>query len=142
MERIEGGRPGMGLCDPLLRGAGRRQVRLDRLRPHAEAREDVRWHVQRVRRGRRDLRVGARRGQRQLRELGIVERVDHVVRDARMVGFEREQPVEDLRRLLLARIGLVRRIRGCQQSEGMKACDLQVFRKLLMGRRPGLRERV
>ena len=57
----------------------------DHVVPHPELHEDVRRHVERVRGGRRDLRIRARGGQREDRVIGIVERVNDVMRGARML---------------------------------------------------------
>src|SRR5713101_6027841 len=91
---------------PLLRRPRGGEIRVDRLLPHSQPGEDVRGHVQRMRGRGRDCGVGAGRGQRQRGQLGVVEGVDHVVGDPRMLGFQREHAIEDLRRLLLPRVGL------------------------------------
>ncbi len=128
MQAVERGGAGVGARDPLARGLGRGQVRIDRLLPHAEAGEDVRRHVQRVRRGRRDLGVAARRRQRQIRQRRVVEGVDHVVRDPRVLGLERKQAIQDLRRPLLPRVGLVgRRVVGhAEDRQGVEDRRLMV----------------
>ena len=127
---------------------GRGEVRGDGLLPEAEAREDVRRHVERVRRRRRDLRVGARGRQRLFRERRVVEGVDHVVRDAGVPGLRGEEPVQDRGPLLLPR---ERRVaRGRAQEQRVEDRGLVVVRKppgdrqhgLLVGRRAGrVRER-
>ena len=107
MERIEGARARVPERDEPPRRIGGRQVRVDRLLPEPEPREDVRRHVERVGRGGRDLRVGARRRQRLGGERRIVEGVDHVVRDARMIRLERKQFVQELRGALLLGVGRI-----------------------------------
>ena len=90
-----------------LRRRRRARVGRDRILPGADAREDVRGHVQRVRRRGRDARVAARRGQALLRDRRRVVAVDQVVRHARMVGVLGELLLEDRRRLQVGRVGLV-----------------------------------
>ena len=117
---VERGRTGMSPGHELPRRGRGGEVRRDGLRPQAEAREDVRRHVEGVGRGGRDLRVGACRGKRVRRERGVVERVDDVVRDPWMVGVPGQEAVEHPRRLLLARErGVTRRRRG-QEGEGVE----------------------
>jgi hypothetical protein len=58
-------------------------------------------HVQRVAGRRRDAGVGTRSGKRQDRVLGIVERVDHVVRGARVLGTAGQHVERDRARLRL-----------------------------------------
>ena len=67
------------------RGFRRREIRTNRVLPQAEPREDVRRHVKRVRRVGRDLRVALRGRERQRRELRIVEAVNQVMRDPRVI---------------------------------------------------------
>jgi hypothetical protein len=67
--------------------------------PHPELDEDVRRHVQRVRGGRRDLGIGARGVETQNRVIRIVERVDDVVRGARMLRIALEDLLRDRRGL-------------------------------------------
>ena len=71
------------------------EVRVDVVLPEADAGEDVRRHVQRVRRGGSDLRITARGGNAELRQLRFVVAVDQVVRDSRMVGFGGEKFFEN-----------------------------------------------
>ena len=105
VERVQGverRRAGMPLRDEPPCRVRRGEVRLDRLLPEPEPREDVRRHVERVRRGRRDLRVGARRGQRVGRRAPGSRRSGSCsarCRDAR--GSTRQQAVQDRGRLLL-----------------------------------------
>ena len=128
VQRVERGRSREGPSDPRLRRPGRGDVRVDRLLPHPQAGEDVRGHVQRVRRRGRNLGVRARRRQRHLGEFGVVERVDHVMGDPGMLGFNRQEAIEDRRRLLLPRVGLVgRRVVGhAEDREGMEDVRLVV----------------
>ena len=74
----------------LARGRRRCEVGLDRLLPVAHAREGVRRHVQRVRRGGRDLRVAARGVERAGRQRRRVVAVNDVVREPGMIGLPRE----------------------------------------------------
>jgi hypothetical protein len=90
-----------------LRGGA---IRLDRLAPKPEAREDVRRHVQGVRRVGRDLRVKLRGLDAMLRDRWIVVAVDQVVGDARMVRIGLRERLQDARRLQLVRVCLVGRV--------------------------------
>ena len=81
-------------------GRDGREVGVDRFLPQAQADEDVRRHVERVRRGRRDLRVAARGVETHRGKLGLVAAVNQVMRDARLIGVLREQLVQDRNRLL------------------------------------------
>ena len=62
-------------------------VRGDDVGPKPELHEDVRRHVQRVRRGRCDVGVGTSGYQAERRMIGVVERVDDEVRRAGVRGF-------------------------------------------------------
>ena len=98
---------------PLLRQRVRRFVRARGVVPHAELQEDVRRHVQRVRRVGGDLRVAARGAQSQRRVHRIVVGVDEVVQHAGMVGMCGEERLEDRRGAdLLARIDFVASLRA------------------------------
>ena len=108
----------------LRRGA----VRLDRLAPGADAGEDVRGHVQRVRRIRRDLAVAARRLDALLRDRRVVVAVDEVMRGARMVGLVEEDRLEDLRRLELVGVLLVGRVEVRREDERIERRRLLVAR--------------
>ena len=71
----------------LLGGLHGRAVGVDRLLPVAEAREDVRRHVLRVRRRRRDPRVPPRGVEALVGDGREVVAVDQIVRHARVVGL-------------------------------------------------------
>ena len=77
------------------RGRDRGEVGVDIVLPEADAGEDVRRHVQGVRRGGRDLRVAAGGGQSELRELRLIVGVDQVVGHAGMVGLGGEKFFEN-----------------------------------------------
>ena len=85
----------------------RARVRGGGLLPGAHAGEDVRRHVQRVRRRGRDARVAARGGEPLVGDGRRVVAVDEVVRDAGMVGILPEFVLEDGGRLEIRRVGLV-----------------------------------
>ena len=110
-------------------GVGRGEVGFDRFLPEPEPREDVRRHVERVSRGGGDLRVGPRRGQGEGGERGIVEGVDQVVRDARMLRLLLQQAVQDFRGLLLVRVGGVGGRRRGEQGQGVEDQGLMVVRE-------------
>ena len=74
-------------------------------------------HVAGVRRGRRDACVDGRDPDALVGERRVVVGVHQVVRDPGMIGILLEQPLENLRRLQLARVGLVvLRRRGLQRQ--------------------------
>ena len=87
------------------RGGG--QVRIDRILPQAQPRENVRRHVQGVRRRGRDPGITPRGRKRQNRQLRRIVAVDHVVRDARMVRLLRQNAIQDLGRLFLVGVILI-----------------------------------
>ncbi len=103
----------------------------DRLLPEAEPREDVRRHVEGVRRIRRDFRVGARCREGLGRELGIVEGVDHVVGHAGVVGLGDQQAVQDRRRLLVVGMGRVVRRLGALDRDRVEDRGLVVVGEAL-----------
>ena len=72
------------------RSCHRGQIRIDVLLPHANPGEDVRGHMQRVRRRRSHLRITPRRGQPQLRQLRLVISVNQIVRHSRMIRLSRK----------------------------------------------------
>ena len=98
----------------------RRDVRVDRFLPVADARESVRWHVQGVRRGRRDFRVSPRGVERFGRQGRHVVAVNDVVREARMLRLGREELLEDCARLQAARVGFVGWLLGRAQRQGVE----------------------
>ena len=72
-------------------------------------------HVERVRRGGRELGVAVGRLQPALGERRVVVGMDQVVHDARVVRLARELRLQDLGRLELPRVGLV----------GRQCCDVE-----------------
>ena len=84
------------------------RVRIDRLLPVANAREDVRGHVQGVRRIGRHLRVAPCGRQALLGQRRRVVEVNEIVRDTRMVWLPIPDLLEDRRTLELIGVGLVR----------------------------------
>jgi hypothetical protein len=127
----------------LFAAAAEAEIRLNRLVPQTQSCEDMRWHVERMRRFRSDFRVAPRGRQRENRKLGRIVAVDQVVNDARMVRLLRQDTVQDLGRLLLAGIGLVGRRRSCDQRERVEDGGFAVFRitgrESLRGITPGER---
>src|SRR3982075_3135380 len=85
----------------------RSDVGLDRFLPMADARVDVRWHVLRMRGGRRHLGVAVGSIETLRGGLRIVIEVDQVVRYARMLRETPRDRFEDRRALCLLGIGLV-----------------------------------
>ena len=106
------------------------RVRRRRVFPRADARENVRRHVQRVRRRRRDLRVRPRGGEPFLGERRKVVAVDQEMRDARMVRILRQQRLEELRRLERLRVGLIVQIGGEIERERVEDFRFDVLRIL------------
>ena len=90
-----------------LRGLHRRDVGSDRFLPIADAREDVRRHVLRVRRRRRDRSVELGGIEPLLGDRRIVVEMDQIVRHARMSRLPLEDRLEDCRALELVGVGLV-----------------------------------
>jgi hypothetical protein len=113
------------------------RVRGDRLLPIADAREDVRRHVLRMRRGGRDLGVQVGRLQAFFGDRRIVVEMDQVVRDARMLRLALPDRPEDRRSLELLCVGLVgRRGRRIQRDGIGDLClvVIRVFRRQLLHR--------
>ena len=96
--------------------------------PHADAREGVRRHVQRVRRRGRDRRVALRGETRAGSERGDVVGVDDVVRESRVIGLLRPERLEDPPRLDLLRVRLVRRQRRGDERDRVEDLRLRVGR--------------
>ena len=111
-------------------------VRLADVFPHAALHEDVRRHMERVRRRRRDARVRARRGQRERRVIGIVERVNDEVRRARMLRVFREHLLGDRRGERLAAESLVGRPHGAEQRQRVPRRHFVIVRPLRIHRAP------
>src|SRR4051794_36763046 len=86
----------------------RRQVRGYGIVPEPQAREDMSWHVQGMRRIGRNRRISTRCLEAQLGKLRIIDAVNDIVRDARMVLVAWQQPVENVGASLLPGIRLVR----------------------------------
>ena len=96
--------------------------------PRADAREDVRRHVLRVRRGRGDFRVAARGRHAEVRDRRIVEGVHDVVCDARVIRLLREDRLQDCRGLLLVGVALVVRIEVRRDRKRMQDLRLRIGR--------------
>ena len=90
-----------------LRGPHRSRVGRDRFLPIADPGENVRRHVLRVRRIRRDLRIAQRRRQAFGGDARIVVQMDQIMRDAGMLRLALEDRLEDGRPLELVGVGLV-----------------------------------
>ena len=95
-----------------FRGARRFRVGADRFLPIADAGEDMRRHVLRMRRCRCDLRIPLGRIEAFLRQGRRVVEMDQIVRDAGMARLALEDRLEDRRALELHRIGLIARRGG------------------------------
>ena len=101
--------------------------------PHPVLNEDVRRHVHRVRDGRNDLRVGERRLEGERRMHRIVERVNDVVRGARMVGVAPEHLHRERARLHLRPVrAVIRCPRRAQHRQRIKRRHFVVIGKLLV----------
>ena len=85
----------------LLGGGDRSQVGLDVFLPQTEPGEDVRGHVHRVRRCRRDQRITTRGGECERGELGRIATVDQVMGSSRVVGLFVKELLQNRDRLLL-----------------------------------------
>ena len=88
----------------------RRDIAVDGFLPVAHARKGVRWHVQRMRRIRRNFRITPRRHERPSRQRRHVVSMDNVVRQSRMLRLLLEQFLQNRARLQPPRVGLVRGI--------------------------------
>ena len=119
-------RVGRGL-ELRFRGPRRCGVGCDRVLPHAQPREDVRRHVQRVRRRWGDRGVTPRRRQPLLHQLGVVVRVNQVVRGAGVIGTRLEEGLEDAAGLELFGEGLVRGERVRDQGQRVEDLRFIVF---------------
>ena len=98
-----------------LGGGDRGAVRLDGFLPHPQHREDVRRHVERVGRGRRDGVVAPRGTQAPRGERGEVVAVDQVVERAGVLGMLCQDALEEARGLQVARVALV----GGEHRDGL-----------------------
>src|SRR5438477_10626517 len=85
----------------------RSRVRFNRLFPVTDAREDVRRHVLRMRRGRRDLGVLVGGSQALRGDRRIVIEMDQIVSDARMLWLPLPERFKDGGALERLCIGLV-----------------------------------
>ena len=103
---------------------------LNRFVPHAEHRIDVRGHMQRMRRARRDLSVQICRRNAQRGKRRIVVTVDDVVREARVVGLLRRFLGEDRGGLALLRQLLVVEIDRLVQGERVEDPRFGIIRVL------------
>ena len=115
----------------VLRDTLRDLVGVYRLLPVADAREDMRRHMLRVRSVRRDLGVELRRIETFFRDRRIVVEMDQIVCDARMLRLTRKYRLEDRGAFELVRVGLVGR--RCRSIERQRVVDLDliVIRKAL-----------
>ncbi len=103
-----------------VRGRTGRLIRRDRIVPVTQPREDVRGHVQSVRRGRRDLRVCPCSAQPPWGQLGAVIGMDQVVRKTGVLRQPAVQRLEDLRRALLVGVRTVGRRRRRNECQGVE----------------------
>ena len=111
---VHGVQPGARLVGRFGR-RGRTPVGSDRFLPCPDAREDVRRHVQRVGRRRRDLGIALCRRQALLGNRGVVVAVNEIVRHAGMLGVLHDLGLEDLGSFQGRRKGFVGRLlRGGQ----------------------------
>ncbi len=94
----------------------------------ADPREDVRGHVQRVRRRGGELGVALRGREPALGQRRVVVGMDQIVHDARMVRLAHDLRLQDLGRRELLGVGLVGRQRGHVEREGIVDRGLAVVR--------------
>src|SRR5215510_9862337 len=101
--------------------------------PQSQASEDMGGHMERVRRIRSDLGIGARRLEAQFGGRRIVQAVNEVVGHTWVVLMPRQQVVENLPTLFLPRIRLIRRIKiaNRDQLEGVENRSLVIIRMAL-----------
>src|SRR5437667_8903148 len=99
----------MSTCSAQYASLAARSFRVgaDRFLPIADAGEDMRRHVLRMRRRRRDLRIPLGRVEASLRQGRRVVEMDQIVGDAGMARLAQEDRLEDRSALELHRIGLV-----------------------------------
>ena len=131
----------------LGRGAGARdvvsnrliggEVGLDRLLPHAQGGEDVRRHMERMRRRRRQRRISPRRRQPFHRDRRVVVGVNDVMHDSGMIGLCRLQLFEDASGFQLTRVGLVAEVDGFEQRKRVEHGRFAVGRVALVQPRHG-----
>ena len=119
------GRPGSS-----LRPQGG-DVRADCLIPHAQRQEDVAGHVLRVRGARGDLRIRPRGREPQRGVRRIVERVDDVVRRARVIGIPPQHLLGE-RAGAHVRRNVARPLAQPQERERVERAGLEIAR---VGRR-------
>ena len=115
------------------RSFGRSLIRSDGFVPHAQTREDVRWHVQRMRHPRRNRIISSGRGQSTLGEMGIIVAMDQVMNHAGMVWVLFPQLFQDGSCLQLFRQTGVAgcRITDCQHREGVEGLGFEIVRILV-----------
>ena len=101
-----------------------------RLVPQPEPREDVRRHVERVRRGRRGLGVAAGGRERQAGERRIVEGVNRVVMDSRMLRVRLQEAVQNRGGLLLLGEGPIAGWRRTEQRQRDEDLGLGILREV------------
>ena len=116
-------------------------VRLADVLPHPALHEDVRRHVERVRRRGRDACIRVRRLQAERRVIGIVERVDDEVRGAGMFRVSREHLLGNRRGERLAPEAPVRGAHRAEQRQRVPRRDLVIVRPLRVHRRHRVRIR-
>src|ERR1022692_2657054 len=118
------------LCRLTLAPCGCRRcyVAVDGLLPVTGARKGMRWHVQRMRRIRRDVRVTSRGHQRPSCQRRHIVRMDNVMCQPGMRWLLFKQFLEDRSRLQPPRVGLVCRIFRSRDRQRIEDLCLMVFR--------------
>ena len=106
-------------------------VRSDRILPQAKAHEDMRRHVQGVGRIRGNGRVPAGSIEALRHEFRAIGRVNHVMRDSRMIGILLQQGLENRDGSFLVRehVGFVG-VRKRNERKRIEGADLHVARGL------------
>ena len=102
------------------------EIGIDVVLPEADAGEDVRRHVQRMRRGRSDLRIAAGGRNSELRQLRLVVAVDQIMRHARMIGLGGEELFKNRGCLFAVGECLVVVGLGGKQRERVESCGFVI----------------
>src|SRR5215467_7256109 len=112
----------------VVRGKSRSQIGSDGIIPHAEACEDVRRHMQGMRGGGRNFRVGTRCSEALLSHFLVVAGMDQIMRDSGVPWVFVKMRLENLRGKLLSLMRLVEGRSASQEREGIKDLRFWVLR--------------
>ena len=117
-------------------------IRIHDLLPHAELKKNVRWHVQRMCRGWRDVGIDDRRRVGQDRMIRVIERVDDEMRGTRMVRVVLEYLGRYGGRLRLASKAPIAGTHRAEQGQGVENSNLVIVRPAIVHGRHVIRIRV